>query len=210
VLLHLGDIADAIKVIVDAYVTDQQILLMLPIPQCVALLDDSDPDSMGDPLLVSVICDLYLRYLGDDRPFIRSDAYEDFLANKGVEKPSDIIVDEFQDERRHYLLYFLQYVCVPEVMSNSGAFSGSKSLEFERINVCSLLLLLDPVNSAVYEKELRDITRKQIVSEGLRDVEQSKFAIDVQPLRRWAEKNLKESFGRFQALRLAGVKAEAQ
>jgi hypothetical protein len=29
----------------------------------------------------------------------------------------------------------------------------------------------------------------------------------VQPLRRWAEKNLKESFGRFQALRLAGVKA---
>ena len=205
--LSLGEIASAIECIVSSYIEDPQILMMLPITRCAGLIDDTDPDTMGDPLTLAIVYDLYLRHCGDDRPYIRSDAYEDFLAARDIEHPSELQVLHFEPEKHRRVIYFLRYVCIPEVMSNSEHFDGSKSIDSERLKICSLLLEVDPGNAQVYKKELKDITRKQVVSQGLRDVEQSKFAIDVEPLRKWADKNMKESFARFQALRLAGVKA---
>jgi hypothetical protein len=159
--------------------------------------------SMDLPL--SIVYDLYLRFLGDDRPFIRSDAYEDFLLAQGYQKPSELSI-HLKGVRIDYLVYYLRFVCVPEVMLSSGAFTSSRELENERLAVLELLRNIDPINTPDYETEVRDITRKQIIYEGLRHVEQSKLSMDVQPLRRWAEKNLKESFTRYQALKAAGIK----
>ncbi len=204
--LNAEDLSAAVSTIAISYLNDPQMFLMLPISACAELLDEAEPMSMGSPLALAVVYDLYLRYFGDSRPYIRNDAYEDFLAECLVERPSDLSISDFPGKEA-LLIYFLRYVCVPEVMASSEFFSGSKSLDSERLKVCSLLLRIDPTQASEYEKELREITRKQVINDGLRDVEQSKFAIDVQPLRRWAEKNLKESFARFQALRLAGVRA---
>lgn len=201
------DLEASLFSIAKSYLNDPQILTMLPITRAVEMINEDEiVETTGDPLFLAVVYDLYLRFFGDERPFIRNDAYEDFLAANGVERPSQLTLENFEVNYQPYVIYFLRFVCIPEVMSTSPYFETSRSLETERIAVCSLLLKIDSKNSAAYEEELREITRRQIVTEGLRDVERSKFAVDLSPLRRWAEKNLKESFARFQALLLAGVK----
>lgn len=206
-LLDQGDLSQAIEVMVNAYFEDPSILLMLPIPTSVEQIDEFDPRSAGTPLMIAVIYDLYLRHIGDERPEIRSDAYEDLIEDLGVKRPTEIDISNIQASERKALLYFLRFICVPEVMATSEFFDGSRALETERLELCKQLRIADPSNSAVYEEELKEVTRRQIISEGLRDVEQGKFALDVQRLRRWADKHIKEAFNRFQALRTAGVRA---
>jgi hypothetical protein len=87
-------------------------------------------------------------------------------------------------------------------------FEHSRAVEVERVAICNLLKELDPSNTGVYDAEIREITRRQSISAGLRQVEESKIWIDEEPLRRWAEKTLQESFIRYQAFRIAGLGAE--
>lgn len=92
-------------------------------------------------------------------------------------------------------------------MQVSTAFNSSRELGEERLAVCAILAEIDPDNIEEHEMEIRDITRKLVVRRGVREVEQSKIYVDMPAIRRWAEKNLKESFLRYQALSSAGLDA---
>jgi hypothetical protein len=108
---------------------------------------------------------------------------------------------------RDLIVYYLQFVCIPEVMQVSTAFSSSRELDEERLAVCALLATIDPDNLEEHEMEIRDLTRKLVVRRGVREVEQSKIFVDMPGIRRWADKTLKESFTRYQALSNAGLDA---
>jgi hypothetical protein len=116
-----------------------------------------------------------------------------------LKRPSELRTLASQFALRQ-LVYYLHYICVPEVMEVSTSFSSSQEVENERLMVCRLLIEIDPANANDYEAELREITRKQVIQGGIRQVEQSKVSLDLEPVRRWAERHLKESFARFQSL----------
>lgn len=207
-LLKLGQIEAALEEIAAAYLSDPHALHMLAVTRCVEAISDDDAQALSKNVSLAIVYDLYLRFFGDDRPFIRNDSFEDCLSHYGYKKPSQMGVRP-EGISSDKLLYFLRYVCIPEVMLNSGSFISSKEVDDERLKVCALLREIDPENASDYDTEVREITRKQIIQQGLRHVEQSKLAIDPQPIRRWADKNLKEDFIRYQALRSAGIKAES-
>ena len=92
-------------------------------------------------------------------------------------------------------------------MHNSDAFRSAKDLLEEQLKVLALLKIHDGENAAHYDTEIRDITRSQIVQQGLLHVERSKFAINTQRIRRWADKNLRESYQRTRDLLVAGPAA---
>jgi hypothetical protein len=203
-LLDSDELESAMELMADSYIAEPLIVRMIPIDRCAKAINEDDTSTLGRELPLSIVYDLYLRYFGEDRPYIRNDAYEDFLMANGCAHPSQLTLPLPKVKHTH-LIYYLRYVCVPEVMLNSAYYTSSKSLEDERLLILTLLKTVDLDNASVYDTEIRDITREQIVQQGLRHVEQSKLAMDTQPLRRWAEKNLKESYSRMRDLVSAGM-----
>jgi len=202
-LLDEGDLEQALDQITTAYLNNPQILRMLPVRRTVGAITDDDAPFIKATLALAIVYDLYLRFIGNDRSYIRNDAYEDFLSSHGCERPSELLFPiEHEDPKR--VIYFLRYVCIPEVMHDSDVFHSSKELLDERLKVLGLLRVHDSGSVALYETEIRDITRFQIVQQGLLHVERSKFAINTQPIRKWADKNLRESYQRTRDLAIAG------
>ena len=153
-----------------------------------------------------ILFELFSRQV-EDRPTELRYTHEDFLRAHGVDRASDLSKLALQFERSH-LIYYLRYVSVVRTMQLS--FASTREVEEERVAICTVLKQLDPAHAGAYDAEIREITRRQIISQGLQQVEQSKIWIDQEPLKHWAERHLKEDFGRYVALRAAGVRSPTQ
>jgi hypothetical protein len=175
----------------------------LPVAECVARLDEEARTELKRELTLPII--LHLAVQNDDGlADACAYAYEDFLIANGLARPSqlDTVVGNFD---RTQLAFYLRYLCIPEIMQVSSAFQSTRELQEERIAVLRLLVEIDPDNSKVYEDELREVTRSLLVHSGVRHIGQTKIFVDVPALRRWAERNLKEDFSRFQSHLQAGL-----
>ena len=197
------DVPHAVEFIVQSYLEDPESLPQLPLAKCVESLNENLLQDIAAKPSTPIIMELYSREV-EDRPTEIRYAHEDFLAAHSIERPSEIVPLLMTFERTQ-LVHYLRFVCVPRVIQLCSVFESSRSVENERVAVCSLLKELDPASQAVYDAEIREITRRQSISYGLRQVEKSKIWIDEEPLKSWAERNLKEGFLRYQALRSAGL-----
>jgi hypothetical protein len=206
-LLRLGDIDNAIETVVNGYLADKKSARMLPINTCVAALDRQMRSRLAGRLSTPIIFDLFTRLISDSLISQRRYTYDDFLTANGLNRPSDLRSCLAKYDRRQ-VVYYLRYICVPEVMEISISFDTSQQVEDERLLVCRLLIEADPENANDYESEIREITKKQLIQVGVRQVEQSKVSIDLEPVRRWAERNLKDSFTRYQSLLSVGIEIQ--
>ena len=194
-----------IEVVVDGYLTDLKVVRMLPIAGCIKALDRELTRKVAGRLSTPIILDLFTRFVDDSRVSQRRYAYDDFLRVNGMKRPSDLRA-RVTDFNRFQLVYYLRYVCVPQVMEISISFENSQQVEDERLMVCALLIEVDAANMAIeYEAEIREITKKQVIQGGIRQVEQSKISIDLEPVRRWAERNLRDNYLRYQSLFSSGM-----
>lgn len=196
----------AIEYIVNKYLVDPDCVSQLPIKACVESLSEDDLQANAEKLSTPILIELYSRFVEDRRTELRY-AVEDFLSFHHIDRPSNItallmVLNKLQ------AVHYLRYACVPSVMQLCPVFENSRAVESERLSICNLLKELDPNNTDTYDAEIREITRRQSISLGLLHVEQSKIWIDEEPLRRWAEKHLRQSFIRYQAFRLAGLGPE--
>ncbi len=83
--------------------------------------------------------DIYTRFINDSRISQRRYAYDDFLTAHGLKRPSELrtLIAEVD---RNQLVYYLRYICVPEVMEISISFENSQQVEDERLMVARLLI----------------------------------------------------------------------
>jgi hypothetical protein len=198
-LISRGTQEQAVDYVVERYLSDPRVLNMLPVKRCIHALTEHATAHLAAHISLPILFELYSRHV-EDKPTELRYAHEDFLAAHGISRPSLIMPLAMQFERQH-LIYYLRHVCVPRVMQLSIAFQTSREVEDERVAVCTLLKQLDNAHAGLYDAEIREITRRQSISHGLRQVEQSKIWIDQEPLKQWAEKHLAEDFVRFKALR---------
>lgn len=203
-LLLSGSIDDLVQCIADNCVKDPGSIPMLPIRPCVQSLDKQARHRLSNMLSLSIVLDLCSRHYSDDYDSYRAYAYEDFLIAHGMRRPSELRGRE-ADFESQLLIYYLKHLCIPEVMRISRAFKKTKDLEDERLAVCALLIDLDKDHADDYESEIQKITRNQIIQSGVGEIERSKIFIDSSAIRRWAEKELRESFNRYQTLARAGL-----
>ena len=205
-LFALDRIEEAIDYVCHAYLSDTDLLMMLPFKRCASALDKKRRAAFATKLSTSIVLDIYDREFDSEFESQRNYAYEDFLTGHGLARPSQLkpIVSTFPTL---LIVYYLRYICVPEVMQSSTAFSSSRDVDEERKAVCGILVEIDPEHSEEHEAEIREITRRLIVRTGVREVQQSKIFVDMPAIHRWADKTLKESFARYQALSGAGLDA---
>lgn len=131
-------------------------------------------------------------------------AFEEFLDAHNVGLPSEIVNhrDKFNINE---LVYFLNNVCVVNVMDMSRRISSSREAELERQNICSVLCELDSGNRTNYEAEIVGIVHLLSLQEGRKVVDSSRVHVDTEALRAWASRELEPSFRRYTALVQAGV-----
>lgn len=126
-------------------------------------------------------------------------SWKDALRHLGVEKPSEIQIDQATDEISK-IIFFLVHTCTIEVMETHGAFEKTKDVEVEIGKVYANLSKYDVEREDVYRQQILAITTKHKVEEAIKQMDRSRIFVDVGMLMTWAENNLSDSLNQFKAV----------
>lgn len=186
---------DCFDLIVDTFLQNENMVYKFPLNELVDIIDSGSMESQNN-ISIPIICDMYSKYISNDKDYVKAIAYEDFLNFSGLEKPSELI-NYTNDFDLSKLIYFLKHICISQVMDSSISFNSSEEIEKERISVCQILRILDQDNSYEYSDEIKNITKKLMISRGIREIENSKIYVDVEGIKKSVEKNMRESYYRY-------------
>lgn len=205
--IELGQVEEAASTAAYVLTREREMYRCLPIAEIAKKLGVSERKKMAANISVSILLDLYSKHINADLDAVRNYAYEDFLFARGLEKPSQLaqVRDRFDTVQ---LIYFLRYVCVEPVMDCSTAFDSSREVTEERLAVCRLLLDIDPDGADTYRDEVKNLLRRLMVQQRMREIEQSKIYVDTEGIRQSAHKSIKESFNRYMAFLQENVHIE--
>lgn len=117
------------------------------------------------------------------------------LKASGVEHPSKLF-DNAEKYPEHQLIYFLRFVCIPQVLDATRFFKSSLAVMEERQAICAALRSLDPANAREYEEEVSAISNQLALDEGQWIVDRTRIHVDVGGLERWATRELAEDVAR--------------
>ncbi|WP_242483026.1 hypothetical protein [Pseudomonas sp. TH10] len=202
---QLGDVEALVKLIADNVVADPGATDLMPVAECAKILNGKEiRKKLAGNIAVPIVLLLNSTNYNDEYDKALAYSYEDFLIQHGLDRPSQLN-SKSSDFDKRLLVFYLRYVCTPAIMKVSSVFKGSVEVQNERLAVFTLLLDIDEPNAKIYESEIREITRAQVIRSGVRHVEQSKMSIDVPAIRKLCDKKLKESFFRYRAMVAAGI-----
>ncbi|HNP66684.1 MAG TPA: hypothetical protein PKH16_02165 [Aequorivita sp.] len=123
--------------------------------------------------------------------------YELYLAECGVNTPSELIKNLPKDINRKYLIYFLDNVCNIETFKHSIFIEGSTHRLEERLTICKFLEDFDTPNSNKYADEISIIEKQKLVQQGLQEYDESKIFINKKMIVNSLLKDLEADFKRY-------------
>ena len=121
------------------------------------------------------------------------------LRAAGVGRPS-ALSETVRRCTLHEFLYFLDEVCVPNVLDLTRLFKNTRELLEERLSICRALEELDPASAIKYEDEIVEIANQLALDEGLWIVDSTRIHVDSDALVRWAMRELSEDYDRIKDL----------
>lgn len=154
---------------------------------------------------------LHLLWANDEKSIVASQmryATGHSLRKAGVQLPSAIL-DQKIEASLAEIVYFLKYLCVPDILDLTRLFSGTREILEERQAVCSLLIEIDPSAAEIYEIEIFTIANDLALDEGRRIVDSTRIHVDSEAFLRWALRSLAEDYDRYHDLEsVTGVEAQ--
>lgn len=200
ILVNNGQLKDACEIMVKYILENSFLYFNLPLKRLVDQLDE--PKKWPNIISIPIVFSLNSRFYDNSKDNYLKFAYEKFLISCNIEKPTEL-KDKFKEfcdsNLKIELIYYLRYICIPEVMKHSVYFDSSLELEDERINICKILKEFDDQNKKIYDDEINDRTKKIVIQEGVNRVGKSKVYVDIPKVKAYYEKNLlNENFKRYQ------------
>lgn len=208
--LEQDDLLNACIYSVSYYLENKEVYSFLPISEITAnaLPGTENWNKLYRCIEFPILLDVYTKLIDPEGHISRSYAYEDFLYQNGMKKPSELLLKQAEFENNK-LVYYLREICIEANMDTSDAFeNGSEEIISERLAVVKILLNIDPRNKEVYDDEIHDIIRKQIIARKRKEVDNSRIYVDVQAISNWARIELKESYERYVDYVKHGLKLE--
>lgn len=212
-----GQIADCAEVASELFVKSRYFAIILPIEQIVGeLLTTHNLPMMKSPtrgyLSVAIVFDAYSRYVSSSRDAERADAFNDVLRRYRVRKASELLgrVEEFSREQ---LVYFLRYICVPDVLDQSLSLDNTRAVEDERATI--LVGLSDLITDEgkqppeEFKDELREISTRQVVRDTTQRLDRSKVYVNVDGIRRAIDVTMRENWSRYRLMAQYNAGSEA-
>lgn len=205
--LKKGNLKNTLIHIVNSFLKENHLHDYLPITELLQEVQSGSKqwDSLSNLIEFPIIWDINTKYFDSRAERKRSYAYEDFLIENNMNKPSELLnrIDEFEKEK---VIYYLKEICIEQNMDTSDAFeNGSKEVIEERLNVCRILTKIDKSNEELISEEISEIISRQVIAKNTTEFDNSRVQVDTASIKSWANKELEESFNRFQAYLSSGI-----
>lgn len=126
-----------------------------------------------------------------------------FLKNKGKIPPSEIFANKASLSQEE--IFFLKFICVPNILDSSNVFLNSRDLLVERQNVLLILNEHDVENSDLYTDKILEITYRLKIEDGVKLVDRNRINVDEKAIVSWAKRELQSDFARYKNLVSAGI-----
>lgn len=203
--LASGDVEWACELAADLFVDRRYFGLVLPVRALIAAIMKGHNEPMSKSatrgrISVAVIFDIYSRFVSADRDAERADSFNDVLRRFGVRRASELS-NVVPADRRRQLIYFLRYVCIPQVMDQSLVLDGTRVVEDERLSVLQNLTELaaedSPQALEAFKDEIREIRTRQVVKDTTLKLDQSKIYVNIEGIRRAIDVQLRETWTRY-------------
>ena len=142
----------------------------------------------------NIFLPIYLSfYKGNIESYDLYVAYDNYLENKGVDRPS-LYIKQLNSYSSADLC-FLEVVCTHDVLHSSPAFENQEELDLERLEICNFLLG-KTADTAATESEISELWRKILVRKGIKQINFSKIYVDIQGIKDILRGQLRENFNR--------------
>ncbi len=200
-----GQIAEMADLTARLFVQSRYFGAVLPIRDLVEelLKRHNEPLALSQTrgrLSVSIVFDIFSRYISSDLDAERADSYKDVLKANGVRKASELhqVLDRFPVNE---LVYFLRFVCVADVLDQSLALDSSRAVEDERVAILLLISeLIAGKTPAAIKDELREIRTRQVVRDTTLRLDESKIYVNVEGIRRAIDVSMRDDWNRYRLM----------
>ena len=200
--VRAGNIVTLIRHVADAAITEPSARAFLPIHDSLRLLKREHRKELAASPALSIVLDLYSRHDGSEYDDLRAVACAAVLRRYSADRPSRMKDVESIPEGQY--IYFLRYVCTEDVLDGTGNFGSSLAVAEERLAVCRMLMKIDPANATAYESEIGEILRRLVVKRRMREIDESKIAIDQSRVRANLPVAVREAANRYFAYQKTG------
>ncbi|TPI26813.1 hypothetical protein FJW08_26660 [Mesorhizobium sp. B3-2-1] len=197
-LIEMGELEACLKLVLDSFHEQNTSISQYDIGRLVSLIKD-DAVFVSDKLLYCNLLSLAIRYFSLPFEPLLSDAFEDALDERGVERPSQLL-SSGASVGRSELIYFLAHVCTVRTMEDCTNFRDMDDIDEERIKICGWLVANDDNNKASYSSEIRNITRSSKMISLRRKISDSKMYVDEAGIAQLLHGPLLDGFNRYKAL----------
>ncbi|NJC41723.1 signal transduction histidine kinase [Brevundimonas alba] len=203
--LASGDVAGACELAADLFVERRYFGLVLPVGALIAaiMVGHNRPMSKSDTrgrISVAIVFDIYSRFVSADRDAERADSFNDVLKRFGARRASELS-NVVPAEQRSQLIYFLRFVCIPQVMDQSLVLDGTRVVDDERLavlqNLTDLAAEETPQILDAFKDEIREIRTRQVVKDTTLKLDQSKIYVNIEGIRRATDVLLRETWTRY-------------
>ena len=188
---------------VDKLLEDANLAHWIPFTWLAGKLDDARVPASN--INLPIFLDFAARMHGGVFASARTYAAEDYVLAKGATTPHGLAGACKPDEANQHERYFFAEVCVPASLKTSTLFTTQQELETDRLSLCLWLIDAVPYQAERFEEEARELVRSRHIRLGIQALQGSKLALDVDNLRRWAERIVKEDFERYMDLLEQGI-----
>lgn len=193
----LGEIERAADVYVDAVLANEHLLSVFDThglcEACQGIIERSS--SVSIPIALS----LHSRLIGDKFDAALKYSFECYLKNSKVRNPIDLLSGMKNMSSKD--LYFLRYVCIPEVMKLYLFFETPKQIEQCRIDICKVLLAqIEGDEDLIFE--IKDRTRRMILRDASTQFHTSRIYSDANLLTGASSPAFRALYERYAQLRL--------
>lgn len=172
----------------------------LPVMSALKNLVWQDYKAVTDPLAAPIALHLlWSEHESSETASMMRFATGSAMRQHNVSQPSDLEANALL-VTPHELIYFLRYVCVPNIMDLTRLFSGTRAILEERQAICGLLAKIDPQNGEAYRTEIVVIANELELDEGRWIVDSARIHVDSDGLIRWAMRELGEDYARYRDL----------
>ncbi len=148
---------------------------------------------------VPVLLSTYTRMLDDEfRPILRY-SLDNFFIKNNIQSIDQLILEKDNYDEA-FFNYFLEHVCVNEIMKLSLFFEGTEDMDNNRLKVCNYLLSINNKNDQISD-EIKLIAKKQVLNLAVKKVENSKIYADTSRIKSVDNSGLDELYNSYVKLR---------
>ncbi|CAI1882239.1 Uncharacterised protein [Serratia proteamaculans] len=195
-LIRSGKLTEATYFVASKVIGNKSLIPMFNIGLLCELIKDEINNLNG--IAIPNLLSIHTRYINDNYKPIFRYSLENFFDKNGLTGVDDFISkSDFFDE--DHFNYFLEYVCIPDVMRLSLAFSGTDDIEKNRIKICNYLLKISSKNEEVSE-ELISLAKSQVLKIASKQVDNSKIYADTSGLKGQDNSGLFDNYQQFVSL----------